>query len=317
MCEALAVLHRNGLIHGDISPRNLIVCGADLVLTDYDFVTKIGEAVNHPATVLYCSPSYENCRAACPSDDVYSLAASFFHVVYDKEPFRYSGIVAKERGLNWEGLDRDRWRTLSTFLDKATHPGPTQRFLSVGEALAALEAPMEVHTVAVTQGAGGLISPPSDLKAGVETVLREEQVEWLLSLLQSYPGSRWGNRETRGLDTDFAADTYVATKLEETLFGDILARRLRLVILCGNAGDGKTALLQHLATRLGLGKHASSERIVEGLMDDGLIVRMNLDGSAAWRGRSADELLDEFLQPFQQGRPSQDIVHLLACRPTP
>ena len=39
---------------------------------------------------------------------------------------------------------------------------------------------------------------------------------------------------------------------------------------------------------------------------------MNLDGSAAWRGRSADELLDEFLEPFQEGPPGEDIVHLLA-----
>ena len=37
MCEALDVLHGNGLVHGDISPRNIIVSGTDLVLTDYDF----------------------------------------------------------------------------------------------------------------------------------------------------------------------------------------------------------------------------------------------------------------------------------------
>src|SRR5262249_5116487 len=40
-CEALDVLHRNGLVHGDVSPRNLIVSESDLVLTDYDFVRKI------------------------------------------------------------------------------------------------------------------------------------------------------------------------------------------------------------------------------------------------------------------------------------
>jgi hypothetical protein len=39
---------------------------------------------------------------------------------------------------------------------------------------------------------------------------------------------------------------------------------------------------------------------------------MNLDGSAAWQGHSADEILDEFLEPFQEGLPSEDIVHLLA-----
>ena len=157
-----------------------------------------------------------------------------------------------------------------------------------------------------------VLSVPDCETQGCKEQLREEKVDWLLSLLQSYPGSLWGNRETRGLDTDFAAETYVETNLEQTLYRDIRQRQIRLVVLCGNAGDGKTALLQHLAALLGLGRHPSSERILEGRMDDGLVVRMNLDGSAAWRGRSADDLLDEFLEPFQEGRPVQDIAHLLA-----
>jgi len=52
MCEGLHVLHRNGLVHGDISPRNMIVSGSDLVLTDYDFVGKIGEPLAAAGTVL-------------------------------------------------------------------------------------------------------------------------------------------------------------------------------------------------------------------------------------------------------------------------
>ena len=48
ICEALDVLHRNGLVHGDVSPRNMIVSGSDLVLTDYDFVGKIGEPHGSP-----------------------------------------------------------------------------------------------------------------------------------------------------------------------------------------------------------------------------------------------------------------------------
>jgi len=106
MCEGLGVLHRNGLVHGDISPRNMIVSGSDLVLTDYDFISKIGEPLAAPGTVLYCSPSYQFTRAASPSDDMYALAASFFHVVFEKEPFQYDGAQAKAHGLNWEGIDR-------------------------------------------------------------------------------------------------------------------------------------------------------------------------------------------------------------------
>ena len=41
-------------------------------------------------------------------------------------------------------------------------------------------------------------------------------------------------------------------------------------------------------------------------------MRLNLDGSASWRGCSADDLLDEFLAPFRDGPPAEDIAHLLA-----
>lgn len=308
-CEALEVLHRNGLIHGDVSPRNMIVSGDDIVLTDYDFVEKIGQPITSPGTVLYSSPSCHNKLPASPSDDIFALAASFFHVIFEKEPFMHGGSRAKERGLNWEGLNCEEFSTLASFLHKATHPIPEQRFASVAEAIQTLN---ELKLREADVGTGPTAPSEQGQEDAAKAELREESVEWLLSLLQSYPGSRWGNRETRGLDTDFAHKTYVTTKLEETLLRDIRERRVQLVILCGNAGDGKTALLQHLAFQLGLGEHHSSERILNGRMDNGLVVRMNLDGSAAWKGRSADDILDKFLEPFQQGPPNEGIVHLLA-----
>ena len=95
MCEALDVLHRNGLVHGDISPRNMIVSGSDLVLTDYDFVGKIGEPLVAPAPFCIARPRIRTSEPASPSDDIYALAASFFHVVFEKEPFQYSGVSSQ------------------------------------------------------------------------------------------------------------------------------------------------------------------------------------------------------------------------------
>jgi serine/threonine protein kinase len=314
ICEALGVLHRSGLVHGDVSPRNLIVSGGDLVLTDYDFVVKIGEKIGSPGTVIYCSPSYETGHPASPSDDIYALAASFFHVVFNKEPFRYGSELDKKRGLNWEGVNREEHRSLAAFLDKATHPDPSSRFSEIGAAVGSLRISREPHISAEPLDRK-LEEPPLTFSAeqgATPVILREQRVDWLKSLLQSYPGSRWGNSETRGLDTEFAAQTYVETNLEQALVRDIRERRVRLVILCGNAGDGKTALLQHLAARLGLGEHKSAQRILEGHVPNGPVVRINLDGSASWQGRSADDILDEFLAPFQDGPPTEDIVHLLA-----
>ncbi len=309
ICEALDVLHRNGLVHGDVSPRNLIVSGSDLVLTDYDFVAKIGDRRVAPGTISYCSPLDQDRQLVTPSDDIYALAASFFHIVFEKEPFRYGGELDKTRGLNWEGVSNEEYARLAAFLNRATHPDPQSRFANVADALAVLmiQKPAEIST-------GGneseLEQPPKETVA--QETLSEQRVEWLGDLLQSYPGSHWGNRETRGLDTEFADRTYVQTALEEALVRAIRERQVRLVILCGNAGDGKTALLQRLATQLRLGKYPSSNRIIEGRVQDGPLVRMNLDGSASWKGRSADEILDEFLEPFREGLPTQDVVHILA-----
>ena len=318
-CEALRVLHDNGLIHGDISPRNMIVSGTDLVLTDYDCVTKIGVPATAPGTVLYCSPSYLQRRDAAPSDDLYALAASFFQALFEREPFRYDGVQAKERGLNWKDQDCDEYPRLSVFLDRATDPDPEKRLANVTDALSALAPPRRAESrmgVIPAEVSGGIAdhaeSAFSTDSGSERTERRENEVEWLKSLLQSYPGSRWGNSETRGLDTDFAAKTYVETSLEQALYRDIVDRRVCLVILCGNAGDGKTALLQHLAKRLGLDVRTSATRILKGRLDDGLAVHMNLDGSASWQGRSADDLLDEFLEPFQDGQPDANVAHLLA-----
>ena len=295
-CEALDELHRNGLVHGDLSPRNLILSGADLVLTDYDCAGKTGEPVVAPGTVMYCSPSRVAGVPAAASDDFYALAASVFHVMFAREPFRYEGDLAKERGLNWNDEERAGYPVLAAFLDRATDPEPQRRFVAATDALRVLNAAVG--------------SAPAPEPATLER--RQNEVTWLRDLLQSYPGSLRGNRETRGLDSSFADRTYVDTDLEQALYRDVQAGSARLVVLCGNAGDGKTALLQRLAQRLGLSRHGSAQRIIEGRTEAGLTVRMNLDGSASWQGRSSGELLREFLGPFQHGRPADELAHLLA-----
>ena len=325
-CSALDVLHRNGLVHGDVSPRNMIVCGTDIVLTDYDCVTKVDERGVAPGTVKYCSPSFAEDASATPSDDIYALAASFFHVWFEKPPFQHGDTVAKDRGLNWAGIEQDAYPVMASFLDKATAPTRGERYATVADAMSDLAKGRSEHARPAEEGSIAAESVgQSTAEAGRTAVTDNEssrdnaraearqanQVPWLRSLLQSYPGSPWGNSETRGLDTDFAEKTYVETKLEQALHRDIVERRASLVILCGNAGDGKTALLQHLAKRLDLGNHMSATRILEGHLSDGLQVRMNLDGSASWQGRSANELLNECLAPFHDG-PVRSSALLLA-----
>ena len=138
-----------------------------------------------------------------------------------------------------------------------------------------------------------------------------QQVPWLKQLLSTYAGCPTGNIETRGLDSRFAKQTYVPTSLEAELEELIRTKKVQLVILCGNAGDGKTAFLQHLADKLGIPIPNSTQRVWKGSAA-GLSIKLNLDGAAAWKDNSSDQLLDEIFEPFQNGTSPSARTHLVA-----
>jgi len=300
MCDALSQLHRVGLVHGDVSPKNIIVDGTNMTLTDFDTAAQQG-AQPLGMTPLYCSPEIASSLPIEFSDDTYALAATFFYTLFERNPFEYSDGQQKARGLNWEDIEPEKWSRLRAFFGKATSPNRTERFDSAMVAKDYL---------------ANLIRPDSSIEVISSTeatqIRTDNVVPWLSQLLQSYPGSPKGNAETRGLDSEFARMTYVETALDEILANDIRQRKVSLVILCGNAGDGKTAFLQNLAKNLGLEVGASAERIWDVTLSDGLRVYANLDGSAAFQGRSANELLDECLAPFETDEFPDDVVHLLA-----
>ena len=140
-CEALEVLHRNGLVHGDISPGNLILSDGDLVLTDFDLVARIGESARLPGTPMYCSPSLQSGAPTGPSDDFFALAASIFRVLFNQEPFAFRAANAKHLGLNWAQANRAEFPAIAPFLARATHQNLDRRYCNAAQALAALEAP--------------------------------------------------------------------------------------------------------------------------------------------------------------------------------
>lgn len=293
LCDALAALHRQGLVHGDVSPRNIIVSGADVLLTDYDTVVRTGESPRG-GTLPYSSPAVQAREPIAPADDLYALAASLFEVLADRDPFTHGAERRKDLGLCWNGITG--CTRLRPWLDRATAPAPGQRFQDAAAALAALPARV---------ADAGAPPPPA------VPPRTDNHNPWLSELLRGYPGSRHGVRETRGLDSDFARDTYVETGLDRALQGAIEAREVALVILFGNAGDGKTACLQRLIANLG-GQVQSSRRVWETTLPDGRALVVNLDGAAAWQGRDANDLLDDLFAPFQDGAPPADRVHLLA-----
>lgn len=294
LCDGLWQLHRIGLIHGDVSPRNIIVQGGEVVLTDYDTVADAGSKPRS-RNPLYASHAVETGAAIQPSDDLFSLAASLFHVIFEREPFVFGAERSKNRGCNWQDVGANGLEKIVAFIQQATSTVVGERFEDARAAMAFLADKMTIS--------GGL---PATLLA---PVLSAQVAPRLAELLSAYPGSRNGNIETRGLDSAFATATYVETRLDSSLREEVEGGQVALAILFGNAGDGKTAFLQHLLLELGLPEAHSSKGILERRLTDGRLLHVNLDGSAAWQGKTANEVLDEFFRPFQYLSSSDEPRH--------
>jgi hypothetical protein len=138
---------------------------------------------------------------------------------------------------------------------------------------------------------------------------------FLDQFLMFYSQADAGNGLTRGLDNDLARRTYVPTKLDKELTEAILANRFRLVILTGNAGDGKTAFIQKVeeaavargAVRTTMDLHRSEFN--NGTRN----FRTLYDGSIDVDGKSNAEVLREFFKDFEGDRPpSSDICRIVA-----
>lgn len=305
LCEGLGCLHNAGFVHGDINPKNIIISGADVLITDYDSVCEIGSKPKI-FTPIYCSPEVQKNIKIEPSDDIYALASTFYHVLFDREPFWFGSEIDKKRGFNYEGLNTTEYTKIIEFFNKAVHPERSSRFIDAFQAkefISNLIYSKENYEI-----------PSNELEKNLNSY---NEVPWLKNLLRCYPGSIYGNDETRGLDSDFALQTYVETSLDRNILLDILNKRVNLVILLGNAGDGKTAFLQNLAKNLGLSHKHSSERLWDFKHPYGLTIRANLDGSASYGEKTAEELLDEFFEPFIRDEGPKDIVHLLAINSGP
>lgn len=124
---------------------------------------------------------------------------------------------------------------------------------------------------------------------------------YLDQFLMFYSQSEAGNGLTRGLETELSRKTYVPTKLDRLLKEAVLTGMYRLVILTGNAGDGKTAFIQKL-------EEAASERgatvskpnsLGSTFVIGGRQYKTLYDGSVELSGTSNLTMLSDFFAEFK------------------
>lgn len=291
---------QNGILHRDIKPANILLelPSYTAKLIDFNIASKLAGAEGRGGTPRYWAPDRGQPDWR-PDMDLFSLGIVLYELATHQHPFPNNNpengtpldprlIVAGERISD----------ELAAFLLKAIQPSGPDRFQdakSMSEALkvvSTMYAPPEPAPEKVESFPGITLEPFEKEKPNYNP--------YVTRLLTLYSQARKNNGGTRGLD-EIARFTYVQTKLDLHLAPAIADGRFRLVIVTGNAGDGKTAFLQQVESYFrSMGGEVIALPTNNGSQwsHAGLEFRTNYDGSQDEGDVQNDDVLANFLDPF-------------------
>lgn len=131
------------------------------------------------------------------------------------------------------------------------------------------------------------------------------------TFLTIYSQSERSTGGTRGYDPK----TYVETKLDRNLIPRIFEQKTKLVILTGNAGDGKTAFIQHIEKTANDQNANVSKRTDNGCTFtlNGISYQTLYDGSQDFEGTTNDAVLADFFHELEGDKaPEGDFTKVIA-----
>ena len=321
--EGLVHLHASHVTHGDIKPGNLLWTNEGVKILDFNVSVLAGDPnARGGGTKRYLPPDLDlegpESEADRQDRDVYALGITLYEAVTGQYPWVEvnrppPNTVARDPRVI--GGFEDISQKLVEVMLKSIAPRRIDRFPSAAEMLKALRAVTMLRQLnPEKEKALSTESLKQLADAGVPAPNSNPFVNYLLTL---YSQSQRSNAGTRGLDA-MGRRIYVETELDRTLRPAVLKGDFRLVVISGNAGDGKTAFIQQvetdakrsgaILTPLASGNGASFTL-------NGRAFLSNYDGSHDEGEKVNDEVLVQFFAPFEGNdltKWSKDQTRLLA-----
>lgn len=295
-------LHKNGIFHRDIKPSNLLWTDHGIRIFDFNVaVHENDEEARAGGTRRYLPPDVELAETLAPEDeidrDLYALGITLYECATGKYPWTEATPPPKVAPCDPQKHVADLSPEFGQLILRAIAPRKAERFSSAAEFRAALASVTKVRVVAAPPPVAAAPKTETPPSLSVLQPSKPNFNPFVSQLLTMYSQSPRTNAGTRSLGT-VGRETYVKTLLDEKLRPAVLSGEFRLVIVTGNAGDGKTTFIQQIERKIasGLKQRPNGSEFV---LPNGRRFLTNYDGSQDEENKANDDVLKEFLKPFE------------------
>ncbi|MFJ9431104.1 protein kinase [Streptomyces sp. NPDC101490] len=308
--RGLKHIHEIGVWHCDIKPSNLLWTDEGVKLIDFGIAkTADTSEGHHESTGRYTPPDLDEIPADAggyAARDLYALGITMYEALtngaypWERAPSPPPGREPRDPRAAFSGYSQVSPELVAIIL-KAIAPKRSQRFASAAEMLDALDrvSSARIEQKAEPVALSAAVALPGQPTPEDEVPGTNPFVGYLKTL---YSQSTSSNRGTRGLDTS-GFQVYVQTAMDQRLLASLGAGRHGLVVVTGNAGDGKTAFLERLLLHAadaenGGATFGSPRPNGADFTWNGRAFRTNHDGSQDEAGQDSDDVLDDFFLPY-------------------
>lgn len=282
------------ILHRDVKPQNIVWDNQErFVLIDFNVASFIEDNTDFVGTNPYLAPDLITDQMKIDWDlsaDTFALGITLYELVCKQYPWSPRKLPLDSIKPNNPRDIEDRISVaFEKFLLKAISTKSNERFKSAQDMLDALLA----------IGEDGILEAAAVVEEVSVVEIDDDIVKYINSL---YSQSKAGNIGTRANFQNSTYDdlTYTPTKLDKHLIPAINDGQFKLLIITGNAGDGKTAFIRKIEK----GENISQ---LEGFDNkngarfkiNGIVFESNYDGSQDEDDKANNEVLESFFKPFE------------------